>query len=153
MSKTFEFVVPGEVIGQGRPRAFNLKGHIRMYDPDKSRDYKSKINMYAFSRMKALGMDKLQEADGKGFRVKITAYFAPPKSYSKKKYSQAMAGEIRPTKKPDCDNIIKAVLDALNNVFWEDDRLVSSVYLTKEFLYQPQLRVSVDWDEPEKKEA
>lgn len=53
--------------------------------------------------------------------VMIAAYFEPPKSVSKKKRAQMLSGDIRPTVKPDADNIAKAVCDALNGVAYKDD--------------------------------
>lgn len=39
--------------------------------------------------------------------------------------------EVLPTKKPDYDNIIKVILDALNGVVYHDDSQVYRVYLKK----------------------
>ena len=44
-----------------------------------------------------------------------------PASWSAKKRTQALAGDIRPAKKPDSDNVIKAVCDGMNGVVWRDD--------------------------------
>lgn len=40
----------------------------------------------------------------------------------------------RPDKKPDADNILKAVLDALNGVAYEDDRQVVEVLCIKKYI-------------------
>ena len=39
--------------------------------------------------------------------------------------------EIRPTKKPDNDNIAKIILDALNGVAYQDDKQVVSLQVEK----------------------
>jgi len=41
------FTVYGEPVAQGRPRATNINGHIRMYDPKKSRDFKDYVRLVA----------------------------------------------------------------------------------------------------------
>lgn len=141
----FEFSVPGEVVGQGRPRATTVGGHVRMYDPEKSRDYKSKVALFAQAQMKEQGLTGLQVPSERGFRVSISADAPVPKSFSKKKQMDAVCLRIRPTKRPDCDNVIKAVLDALNGVFWEDDRLVTTIFMTKYYSPEPELKVSIEW--------
>lgn len=40
------------------------------------------------------------------------------------KKTAMLSGELLPTKKPDIDNIVKAVLDALNEVAYRDDTQV-----------------------------
>lgn len=52
----------------------------------------------------------------------VRAVFAVPSSWSKKKQAQALAGEIRPTSKPDLSNVIKHVEDVMTRLqFWRDD--------------------------------
>ena len=48
--------------------------------------------------------------------MRIKAYYRIPKSASKKKRAAMLAGEIRPTKKPDMDNVVKIIADSLNNL-------------------------------------
>jgi len=54
----------------------------------------------------------------------LRAYLPVPKSKSKKFRAAALAGEIRPTKKPDLDNLVKNIKDVLKGAFWTDDALV-----------------------------
>lgn len=54
--------------------------------------------------------------------IGVRAVFAVPASWSKKKQAQALAGEIRPTGKPDLSNVIKHVEDVMTGLlFWKDD--------------------------------
>lgn len=53
-------------------------------------------------------------------KCEILAVFAVPESWTKLETASALAGEIRPTGKPDWDNIAK-VTDALNGIVWKDD--------------------------------
>ena len=63
--------------------------------------------------------------------MEIDIYFSIPKSYSKCKRSAAECNIIRPTKKPDIDNVTKSVLDALNGVAYKDDTQVAEVSVRK----------------------
>ena len=67
----------------------------------------------------------------KQLSVTINAYFAIPKSFSKKKQEQARDGLIRPTVKPDCDNIAKNIDDALNGIAYPDDKQIIRLEVNK----------------------
>jgi Holliday junction resolvase RusA-like endonuclease len=54
----------------------------------------------------------------------VRAYLPIPKSFSKKKKAQALANELRPTTKPDLDNLIKHLKDVCKGIFWEDDKQI-----------------------------
>lgn len=60
--------------------------------------------------------------------LRIVARYIPVKSTSKKKMQQMLDGEILPLKKPDMDNIVKVIADALNGVAYLDD---SQIVLVK----------------------
>lgn len=66
--------------------------------------------------------------------VQITFYFARPKShYGTGKNSGILKPNVGNyhTSKPDVDNLIKFVLDALNGIFWKDDGCISHVISAK----------------------
>jgi Holliday junction resolvase RusA-like endonuclease len=67
----------------------------------------------------------------KPLRVEIEVYKQMPKSFSKIKKQRALAGEIRPLVKPDCDNISKNILDALNGVVYPDDKQIVELTIKK----------------------
>jgi Holliday junction resolvase RusA-like endonuclease len=54
------------------------------------------------------------------------------------------AGEIRPVKKPDVDNIIKVVADSLNQVAYRDDADLVKVSLEKFYGRQPRIEVEIE---------
>lgn len=54
-----------------------------------------------------------------------------------------MCGEINPTGKPDADNIIKAILDALNTYAYKDDAEVVSVTAEKRYSTTPRVEVTL----------
>lgn len=120
---TITFRVPGAPQGKGRPRF--TKGGIT-YTPTATRQYEDLI-AYAY---------RLQGGRHFGhvpLRVVITAVFPVPKSYGKKVRDQIGAGIVRPMKKPDGDNIEKAVLDALNGIAYHDDIQVVELMWRKDY--------------------
>ena len=70
--------------------------------------------------------------------------FAIPASWSQKKQRAAEAGLILPTVKPDADNILKALCDAINGVVWVDDVQVVDLTLKKRYSVQPGVAVRID---------
>ncbi len=108
-----EFTVPGVPVGKGRPR-FTRSGHT--YTPDTTKAYEEKVRIC------------WKTQSGQGFSggipvlADIVAYFPVPKSAGKRK-SAAMGGTFH-LKKPDADNLCKAVLDALNGCAYPDDSAV-----------------------------
>lgn len=77
-------------------------------------------------------------------RVLATATFTPPASWSGAKKTRALAGVIRPTGKPDFDNIAK-MLDALNKIVWVDDAQVVDGRALKVYGAQASLKIEV-WE-------
>lgn len=108
-----EFKVFGKPVGKGRPRVVR-NGGVHAYTPKKTMDYEQ----FVVACFKANNMKKVSGP----VRVDIIAHFPIPKSYSKAKRAKCIDAYY--TGKPDTDNIVKAILDALNDVAWEDDSAV-----------------------------
>ena len=120
------FVVEGKPQGKARARTFfnHNTGKMQSITPEQTKSYEELIRWsYKASGGKYLG--------DKPIEISIRAYYAIPQSFSRVKREQALQGEIRPMTKPDTDNIIKVVLDALNGVAYYDDKQVISVSCDK----------------------
>jgi Holliday junction resolvase RusA-like endonuclease len=74
-------------------------------------------------------------------QVSMALDCAVPQSWSGKKQRAALAGEIRPTSKPDIDNVVKAIFDGLNGVAWRDDVQVVSLTVRKHYSATPRVDV------------
>lgn len=58
----------------------------------------------------------------------VKAYLPVPMSWSGKRISLAESGTIKPTCKPDLDNLVKNIKDCLTSTsFWHDDKQVVSL--------------------------
>lgn len=112
-----EFIVEGKVQGKARPRVTMRGGHARAYTPQKTKDYEGMIR-YAYL---AAGGKML---DGP-VMVAVETFRSLPKSRPKKIESEP------DVYKPDGDNVLKAVLDALNGVAYEDDSQVVMLSIIK----------------------
>lgn len=111
-----DFIVDGKPQGKQRPRFSRISKTV--YTPTKTAKYEKQI------------AKEYTDAGGKCIpaecyvSVSVSAFFPVPKSYSKKKREDCLERILRPDKKPDMDNILKVVLDALNKVAYEDDKQV-----------------------------
>jgi len=133
MKKLF-FEIPGEPKGKGRPRV--LRSGIT-YTPAGTAAYE---NLVKLCYQEYCGAQKLEGA----ISATIDAYMTIPKSTSKKKHDLMAAGEIRPTKKPDVDNMVKCVLDALNGIAYHDDSAVAECLVRKWYSDDPRVEVTLE---------
>ena len=123
-----EFIVEGNPEGKARPRFRRKTGTV--YTPNKTQKYERRIRL-AF-----------REHGGKTIpsdcyvAITVDACFGIPKSYTKRKRLECQQNICRPAKKPDIDNVLKAVLDALNEAAFVDDKQVVSVACHKYYAAQ-----------------
>jgi Holliday junction resolvase RusA-like endonuclease len=133
----FRFMVPGEPVGKGRPRVVRRGGFTQTYTPEKTASYENLVKL-EFQRQ---GGRMLK--DGPVF-LSIQAWYGIPKSASKRKREAMMGGLIRPTRKPDCDNVAKIIADALNGLAWRDDSQVVSLHVSKQYAEEPMVSVMME---------
>ena len=61
----------------------------------------------------------------------IYVTFPVPASYSKKRTEACLSGQEKHTKKPDLDNVVKAVLDGMSDIVFLSDSQITSIHATK----------------------
>lgn len=125
------FTVPGVPQGKGRPRV-TRNG---TFTPKKTRDYEKKV------RDCYIAQGGQMFPDDTPLFASITAIFPIPSSLSKKR--RALFNGKRYCKKPDADNVAKAILDALNGVAYRDDSAVSSLLVDKSYGDAARVTVSI----------
>lgn len=130
-------VLPGEPRGKGRPRfrivrPSNGPQFVNTYTDAATRDYENDLRVVAKQAMQ--GRVKFEGP----VLVKVIARMPIPQSWPIKKQNDAIAGRVRPTGKPDADNLLK-VIDALNDVVWRDDSQVVSAFVSKVYSDAPAL--------------
>ena len=128
------FEVPGEPRGKGRPRF--SKGHA--YTDSETRAYEDKIIAYYRQQLKGF-----KWPDNAVISVDVVAHLPIPQSATKAAVAGMQAQRILPTRKPDIDNILKAVLDALNGVAYKDDSRVVAVSARKIYSTTPKLTIEM----------
>lgn len=121
-------------MGKQRPR---VTRHVT-YTPKKTVEYEKLVREIFKEKYKN------HELINGPVKMHVTAYFKIPKSASKIKKTAMERNRIRPTKKPDWDNIGKIITDALNKVAYEDDKQVVSCVVEKYYSKEPRLQVEIE---------
>ncbi len=127
------FTIPGEAVGKGRPR-MTRAGHA--FTPQKTRNAEAHVKLIAGQAMQ--GRAPIEHP----VHVEIAIECLIPPSWPRKKHALAVLNVLRPGK-PDIDNVVKLILDALNGIALVDDKQVASVTATKRFGQVAQTRVSI----------
>lgn len=154
-------VIEGEPVGKGRPKFAVQGGFVRVYTPEKTRDYELEIQMEVGRTLygqemaeRIWGLRKLP-ANEMFLMLQFVPRFTGPvrvemevrhpirESWNKAKKAGAMDGSIAPTIKSDLDNIFKIWFDAFNGCMWVDDTQVVEVSGKKIFSDNPGVSVSV----------
>jgi Holliday junction resolvase RusA-like endonuclease len=133
------FTVAGEPKGKGRARSFVIKGTKRVghYTPEATRSYEG---MARFAAQEAMaGRPPLTCP----VVIEIRAVFAVPRSWNAKQRDLAIVGILRPAKRPDLDNCVKAITDALNTVVYADDAQIVEANCAKRYGPAPMVIVTV----------
>jgi Holliday junction resolvase RusA-like endonuclease len=132
------FTIPGDPRGKGRPRATTIGGHARMFTDSKTASYENLVKLAA---SQALGS---RQPFDEPLAMIVTVRMTPAASDSGKKRAAKLAGSILPTKLPDLDNVVKAVLDGCNKVAFRDDALVVRLVAEKAYAETPGVDVMIN---------
>ena len=125
------FTVPGKPMGKQRARTLKTG---RSYTPQETVNYETLVKQIYIMQHFAGQLEGPIEGE-------ITAYYPIPQSAGKKKREQMLAGAIRPTIKPDWDNVGKIVCDSLNGLAYRDDAYIVECVVRKFYSDAPRVEV------------
>ena len=129
------FKIPGMVQAKQRPRL----SRGRVYTPQATVNYEGYVKWCYSDYANQTGWTPMENA----IRADIKVFMPVPKSDSKKKKDLKLSGKIRPTMKPDNDNIAKSVLDALNGLAYVDDKQIVELKVDKYYGVEPYVHVKL----------
>ena len=122
-----------EPIACPRPRV----SKFGVYYHKKYQDYKDYLKYYLTS----LNLNKF---DDKPLYLNIIFNIQIPKSLSKKKKLELNGQYI--IKKPDIDNYLKSVMDAMNGIIYKDDSQISSISIIKKYVIEnPNTEININY--------
>lgn len=132
-----DFTVYAKAVGKGRPRLTTRFGHPHAYTPAKTKAFETVIKWAAKRAM----CQRPPVASGRAVFVQITVSLVPPLSWSKKRRSEAFGAFC--SKKPDTDNVAKAILDAMNGIVYEDDAQVAGLVVQKFYAEKDEINIKI----------
>jgi Holliday junction resolvase RusA-like endonuclease len=133
-SSPITVIIQGEPVAKARPRA-TRRGFV--YTPAATRKYGAHGRLAA---QLAMGDRPPIEAP---VRIELLVELPVPASWSERKRAAAIVGDVRPTSRPDIDNFLKAILDAINGIVVADDSQAVEVHATKKFGLVPKMLATV----------
>ena len=133
-----KFTVPGEPKGKGRPKFARRGQYVQTYTPDATTNYENLVKLEYERQCGRISFPKDAQLD-----MRIMAYFSIPKSKSKKAKQLMKDKVIRPTKKPDMDNIVKIIADGLNGIAYHDDSQIVDTAVRKFYSENPRVVVTI----------
>lgn len=133
-----KFTVLGEPTGKGRPRFRSAGNFVQTYTPKETVSYENLVKL-EYRRQ----CNDYRFPDETPVDLRIIAYYAIPKSTSKKKRQQMLDCSIRPLKKCDWDNIGKIIADSLNGIAYKDDVQVVDAQVRKFYSDRPRVVVTI----------
>lgn len=128
-------VLPIKAVPKGRPR-FTKFGHC--YTPKKTLEAEEEIKFRILSWIKKNNFKIIED---KPIAIEVQFGFSVPKSYSKIKKEQLLNKPH--IVKPDCDNILKLVLDSMNGLIFKDDCLVFAVKASKIYSEEDYIKIII----------
>lgn len=138
MSDVQIFTVMGEPRGKQRAKTYRHGNFTKTVTPEQTVIYE---NLIAVEYRRQCG--DLRFEDKAMLAISIEAYFSIPKSVSKKNRALMTERVLRPVKKPDGDNIIKVVCDALNGIAYHDDAQIVDMVVRKYYAESPKLVIGI----------
>lgn len=127
----------GEPQGKGRPRFSTVCGHVKTRTPDQTVIYENLV------KTEYRNQSGVRFPDDAMLDVRVMAYYTIPKSISKKKRQAMLDHKVRPTKKPDFDNIGKVICDSLNGIAYRDDAQIVDAQVRKFYSDTPRVVVII----------
>jgi Holliday junction resolvase RusA-like endonuclease len=133
-----KLTIHGNPIPKKRPRFARMGKFVKTYNPQKKEVDAVRLAMKAQWKGKPLT---------EAVSVRLVFIMPIPKSTTKKKLREILAGEVTHIKKPDLDNLVKFYFDCLNKIVWVDDSQVTEIQACKFYGETPLTMISVIFKE------
>lgn len=130
------FEIDGNPHPKARPRFRVFKKFVTTYTDKNTKDAEKKISN-AYKSIKNLP----EIANNTPIHMDISCHMPIPSSISKKKQEELV--DKKCIKKPDIDNLSKTIMDALNELAYTDDSLISSLFCEKIYSKEPKTVVKL----------
>jgi Holliday junction resolvase RusA-like endonuclease len=139
--KSYTTRVDGLPVAQPRAKAVSFGGHARVYNPGTA-------NLWKACVIQAIKQAKVEKLTG-AVRMSIRFFLPRPKSHMNSIGLLKKNAPTCHTKKPDLDNLTKAVMDAATAAgAWGDDSQVCQTWASKLYAGDPYAEIIIQELEP-----
>ena len=122
-----KFKVPGNPKGKQRPRICRINGRSVAYTQKQTVEYEKLIRA-SYAASSNVFFEKNIPLE-----MSIIALFSIPNCHTDGWH----------LKRPDSDNIIKIIMDALNGVCYHDDEQICRIYFEKKYADIPETKITI----------
>ncbi len=142
-----KLILPGDPVAQKRARFSAFRGFKRVYDPssaDKKRIRQEIIDqLYIEDPTKRF----LLPSFGPECEISIDICFDMPipKSWPKSKLKRFMNEGIPHLSKPDIDNLMVIIYNAMTGIIYHDDRQITHTSCVKRYSLEPKITIEIEW--------
>lgn len=115
--------------GKKRARLARFGKFAHAYDPAENKAYARRV-VAEFSKKYN---KEVKFKEGVPLMMVVVADFPVPEYLPKKTQEAMRAKELYPTKRPDVDNVAKAIMDSMNKVAYYDDQQIVGFFVVKKY--------------------
>ena len=163
-----KFTIPGKPRGKQRPKVCRINSKTITYTPKQTTEYE-KLVRASYTEVSRMFFDKnipleisiialFSVPRGKLPKPSRTQNLLEGKSITSRAESLISGNSLQDskevasancptamwlTKKPDSDNIIKIILDALNGICYHDDSQICRIYFEKKYSEIPKVEITI----------
>lgn len=137
MAAMISFTIPGQPVPKGRPKFARRGSFVQAYTPEKTASYENLVKLHAAQAMQGAAPMVGPLA------LDLMLFVAIPKATTKRDRARISVGAFHPTKKPDLDNVLKAITDAMSGIVYEDDAQIVRITTAKVYSDTPRAEVWV----------
>jgi Holliday junction resolvase RusA-like endonuclease len=142
MNDGIRFTVEGAPRGKGRGKPVPRGKFAQIITDDATLAYQNRVSYAAAAAMARAGLDAPMEGP---LELRLLIRILAPKA-SKTKREKMINGLIKPARKPDTSNVLKAVEDGCNHVAWRDDSQITYLAVRKVYAENPGVDVVIHVD-------
>lgn len=138
MNGAIKVIINAVPQSQPRPRITVRGKYAHAYEPKSITEYKRLVaGKYRSAYKQQLPLTGALSVD-------VRFYRPIQKSISKIERQRRVLGQSLPTVKPDIDNYVKAILDALNGLAFQDDSQIVVLYARKIYSDKPRTEIEIN---------
>ena len=152
-----QFTIHGKPFGKLNMQPRMIHGHAIAFNPKKNSEYMERIISILNNIPEVANHAGVIFEKNVPVYITIVAYYKVPDTHYKyykktkewkydKEGNDMLAGLIKPTKKPDLDNISKVICDAISHQggIWHDDSQITSEMLSKHYSDKHRVEVCIE---------